>query len=74
MPDCSTLAIEANWVSGWVKLREYWMNACTSPRLRRPDDTRSPPITAIATKLRLPRNIIAGWIVPERNWAPNPAW
>ena len=35
MPDCSTLAIDASWVSGWVNWREYWMNACTSPMRQR---------------------------------------
>ena len=48
-PDCSRLAIDATWVSGWVNCREYWMNACTSPRLIAPDATRRPPTTAIAT-------------------------
>ena len=38
MPDCSTLTIDASWVSGWVNWREYWMNACTSPRPIAPDD------------------------------------
>ena len=73
MPDCITLNIEASWVSGWVNWREYWMNACTSPRDMAPDATRNPPITAMATKLRLPKNIIAGWMVPAMNWAPNEA-
>ena len=62
-------SIEAIWVSGWVNCREYWMKACTSPIEIAPDDTRSPPMTAMATKLRLPRNIIAGWIVPAMNCA-----
>ena len=44
MPDCSTLAIDASWVSGWVNWREYWMNAWTSPSVIAPDDTRRPPI------------------------------
>ncbi|PSK65327.1 hypothetical protein B0E53_02698 [Micromonospora sp. MH33] len=48
-PDWSRFAIEAIWVSGWVNCREYWMNACTSPRLIVPEATRSPPTTAIAT-------------------------
>ncbi|RAO55827.1 hypothetical protein ONO86_00904 [Micromonospora noduli] len=48
-PDWSRLAIEASWVSGWVNWREYWMKACTSPRLIVPEATRSPPTTAIAT-------------------------
>ena len=70
MPDCSTLAIEATCVIGWVNWREYWMNAWMSPIVIAPDDTRSPPMTAIATKLRLPMNIIAGWIAPDANCAP----
>ena len=28
------------------------------------------PITAMATKFRLPRNIIAGWMMPDTNCAP----
>ena len=48
-PDCSRLAIEASCVSGWVNIRVYWMNACTSPRFIVPLATRSPPTTAIAT-------------------------
>ena len=74
MPDCSTLAIDASCVSGWVNWREYWMNAWTSPMVMAPEETRRPPITAMATKLRLPRNIIAGWMIPEMNWAPKLAW
>ena len=31
-------------------------------------------MTAMATKLRFPRNIMAGWIIPEMNWAPKLAW
>ena len=46
------------------------MNAWMSPIVIAPDDTRSPPMTAMATKLRLPRNIIAGWMMPEMNCAP----
>ena len=42
MPDCSTLAIDASCVSGWVNWREYWMNACTSPRVSAPDDDLQP--------------------------------
>ena len=34
-PDCSRFAIEPSWLSGWVNWREYWMNACTSPRRMR---------------------------------------
>ena len=48
-PDCSRLAIEAIWVIGWVYIREYWMNACTSPSVIAPLVTRRPPITAITT-------------------------
>ena len=48
-PDCSRLAIEASWVSGWVNIRLYWMNACTSPRFMVPVATRSPPTTAMIT-------------------------
>ena len=65
-----TLTIDASWVRGWVNWREYWMKAWMSPMVIAPDDTRRPPITAMATKFRLPRNIIAGWIVPEMNCAP----
>ena len=39
----------ATCVIGWVNIREYWMKACTSPRLIEPPATLSPPITAIAT-------------------------
>ena len=38
--------------------------------VRAPDVARSPPSTAMITKLRLPRNIIAGWITPDTNCAP----
>jgi hypothetical protein len=48
-PDCSRLTIDASWVRGWLNWREYWMNACTLPRLSEPLATRSPPRTAIAT-------------------------
>ena len=70
MPDCSTLAIAASCVSGCVNWREYWMNAWMSPRLICPAEKRRPPTTAMARKLRFPRNIIAGWMVPEMNCAP----
>ena len=49
MPDCSRFVIEASCVIGIVNCREYWMNACTSPRDMFPLATRIPPITAIAT-------------------------
>ena len=48
-PLCIRFDIEATWVSGWVNWREYWMNACTSPRLMVPLATRSPPTTAMTT-------------------------
>ena len=64
------MAIDATWVSGWVNCREYWMNACTSPRLIAPDATRRPPMTAIATYVRFPMNIIDGMMIPETNCAP----
>ena len=48
-PDWSRLTIEATCVTGWVNCREYWMKACTSPRLIVPLATRSPPRTAITT-------------------------
>ena len=41
-PDCSTFAIDASWVNGWVNCREYWMNACTSPRLMLPGGDPQP--------------------------------
>ncbi len=50
------------------------MNAWMSPTFIVPDATRRPPITAMAMKLRLPRNIIAGWMVPEMNCAPKLDW
>ena len=70
MPDWRTLAIDAICVSGWVNWREYWMKAWMSPMRDGARDTRSPPTTAMATKLRLPMNIMAGWMSPEMNWAP----
>ena len=48
-PDCSRLAIDATWVRGWVNIRVYWMNACTSPRFMVPLATRRPPTTAMIT-------------------------
>ena len=53
-PDWSRLTIEASWVSGWVNWREYWMNACTSPRLIAPEATRSPPSTATSDVVEVP--------------------
>ena len=46
------------------------MNAWMSPIDIAPDETCSPPITAMATKFRLPRNIIVGWMIPDTNCAP----
>ena len=74
MPDWRTLAIDATWVSGCVNWREYWMKAWMSPMVMAPDETRRPPTTAMATKLRLPMNVIAGWISPDANCAPKLAW
>ncbi len=70
MPDWKTLNIDATWVSGIVNCREYWMKACTSPRLICPDATRSPPSTAMTTKLRFPSRNMSGWMMPDTNWAP----
>ena len=39
------------------------MNAWMPPIVIARDATRSPPTTAMATKFRLPRNTIAGWII-----------
>ena len=54
-PLCIRLNIDPIWVSGWVNCREYWMNACTSPRLSDPDATRSPPTTATADVVEVPQ-------------------
>ena len=48
-PDCSIVAIEATCESGWVNWREYWMKACTSPRVSWPEMIRSPPTIAMTT-------------------------
>src|SRR6266852_4691412 len=50
-PDWSRFAMDATWVKGWVNCLEYWMNACTSPRLMTPVATRTPPMTPMATDL-----------------------
>ena len=71
MPDCSTLIIDATWVSGWVNWREYWMNACTSPMLIAPlahpqaADHGDGHVVEVAEEhhRRLDR-------CPEMNWAP----
>ncbi len=57
----------ASWPSGWLNCREYWMNACTPPMDKEPEATRTPPITATSTKLRLDTNHMAGWMMPETN-------
>ncbi|SKF62284.1 Uncharacterised protein [Mycobacteroides abscessus subsp. abscessus] len=41
--------MDATWVIGWVNMREYWMNACTSPRVIWPLDNRRAPTTATTT-------------------------
>ena len=46
---CSTFMMLAVCVIGIVNMREYWMNACTSPSEMRPLATMSPPTTAMAT-------------------------
>ena len=43
-----TLAMLAVWVIGIVNWREYWTNACTSPRLIWPLATWMPPMTQIS--------------------------
>ena len=48
-PDCSIVAIEATCESGCVNWREYWMKACTSPRVSWPEMIRSPPTIAMTT-------------------------
>ena len=70
MPDWNTFIIDAIRVSGIEKLREYWMNAWMSPIVIAPAATRRPPTTAIATKCRLPMNIVAGCIRLDMNCAP----
>ena len=71
MPDWKTFIIDASCVSGIENVREYWMNACTSPMLIAPLATRSPPNTATSTYCTLPMNIVAGCIRLDMNWAPN---
>ena len=71
MPDWNTFIIDASWVSGIEKLREYWMNAWTSPTVIAPLDTRSPPMTATSTYCTLPRKNVSGCIRLDMNWAPN---
>ena len=70
MPDWKTFIIEASWVSGIEKVREYWMKACTSPTEIAPDATRMPPTTATSTYCTLPRNIVSGCMRLDMNWAP----
>ena len=68
-PDCSMLAIDASWVSGWRELPRVLDERLHVAELIAPDATRRPPTTAMATKLRFPTNIIAGMIAPEMNCA-----
>src|SRR5215212_7924618 len=70
MPDWKALSIEASWVSGIENVREYWMNAWTSPTLMAPLATRSPPTTATMTYWTLPMNIVAGCMRLDMNCAP----
>ena len=58
------------WVSGCENWREYWMKACTAPRVSAAEATCSPPTTAMATKPRFPMSIIDGMIEPEMKVAP----
>ena len=69
MPDWSVFTMAAICVSGCVNWREYWMNAWMSPTFIVPVDTLMPPMTAMARKFRLPRNMVAGCTQPEMNWA-----
>ena len=70
MPDWKMFMSDASWVSGIEKVREYWTNAWTSPTLMAPLATRSPPTTATSTYCTLPRNMVAGCIRLDMNWAP----
>ena len=73
MPLWNTFMSDASWVSGIVKVREYWMKACTSPTLRLPLATWSPPTTATSAYCTLPMNIVSGCMRLDMNWAPNDA-
>ncbi len=70
MPDWKMFIIDASWVSGIEKVREYWMNAWTSPTLMAPLATCRPPTTATITYWTLPRNIVSGCMRLDMNWAP----
>ena len=72
-PDWKTFIIDANCVSGIENVREYWMNACTSPTVIDPLATRRPPTTATITYCTLPMNIVAGCMRLDMNCAPNDA-
>ena len=72
-PDCSRWIMAATCVSGWVNWREYWMKACTSPMLRVPDATRSPPIDGHEHVVDVGHEHHTGWITPEMNCALNEA-
>ena len=71
MPDWKTFIIVASWVSGIVKVREYWMKAWTSPMVMAPEATRRPPTTATSPYWTLPRNMVSGCMRLDMNWAPN---
>ena len=73
MPDWNTFIIEASCVSGMENVREYWMNAWTSPTVIAPLVTRKPPTIATITYCTLPMNIVAGCIRLDMNCAPNDA-
>ena len=73
MPDWKTFIIEASWVRGIENVREYWMNACTSPTVMAPLATRRPPTTATSTYCTLPMNMVSGCIRLDMNWAPKAA-
>ncbi len=70
MPLWKTFIIDASWVRGMANEREYWMNACTSPTVMAPLDTRSPPTTATSTYWTLPKNIVSGCMRLDMNCAP----
>ena len=74
MPDWNVFIIEASWVSGIAKVREYWMKAWTSPMVMAPLATRRPPTTATITYWRLPKKLVEGCMRLDMNWASNEDW
>src|SRR5689334_22837818 len=74
MPDWKTFIIDASWVSGIEKLREYWMNAWMPPIEIPPFEYSRPPKTATITYCTLPMNIVSGCIRLDMNCAPNDDW